>query len=136
MYGHKKILLIAAILTAGATWWLAFATSFWSFLVAWALQGFYVVWLPLEIALIFERGRRQAAGCRRRDARRVCSSSGSRRAPSSAPSPRAHLRRDGRESHDDARGAGDRGDPRRARHLDRRPRIAPEPGRRSTRGAS
>ena len=62
MYGHKKILLIAAVLTAGATWWLAFATSFWSFLVAWALQGFYVVWLPLEIALIFERGRRQSRG--------------------------------------------------------------------------
>ena len=62
MHGHKKILLIAAILTAGATWWLAFATSFWSFLVAWALQGFYVVWLPLEIALIFERGRRQSRG--------------------------------------------------------------------------
>ena len=62
MYGHKRILLIAAILTAGASWWLAFATSFWSFLAAWALQGFYVVWLPLEIALIFERGRRQSRG--------------------------------------------------------------------------
>lgn len=62
MYGHKRMLLIAAILTAGATWWLAFATSFWSFLIAWALQGFYVVWLPLEIALIFERGRRQQHG--------------------------------------------------------------------------
>lgn len=62
MYGHKKILLIAAILTAGATWWLAFATSFWVFLIAWALQGFYVVWLPLEIALIFERGRSQSRG--------------------------------------------------------------------------
>ncbi len=62
MYGHKRILLIAAILTAGATWWLAFATSFWTFLIAWALQGFYVVWLPLEIALIFERGRRQERG--------------------------------------------------------------------------
>lgn len=62
MYGHKRILLIAAILTAGATWWLAFATSFWSFLLAWALQGFYVVWLPLEIALIFERGRRRRHG--------------------------------------------------------------------------
>jgi len=57
MYGHKRILLIAAILTAGATWWIAFAGSFWTFLIAWALQGFYVVWLPLEIALIFERGR-------------------------------------------------------------------------------
>ncbi len=62
MYGHKRILLIAAILTAGASWWLAFATSFWSFLAAWALQGFYVVWLPLEIALIFERGRRRSHG--------------------------------------------------------------------------
>ncbi len=62
MYGHKKILLIAAILTAGASWWLVFAGSFWTFLIAWALQGFYVVWLPLEIALIFERGRRAEPG--------------------------------------------------------------------------
>ncbi|MEV7694216.1 MFS transporter [Microbacterium sp. NPDC089189] len=62
MYGHKRILLIATILTAGATWWIAFAGSFWTFLIAWALQGFYVVWLPLEIALIFERGRRQGHG--------------------------------------------------------------------------
>ncbi len=58
MYGHKKILLIATILTAGATWWLAFATDFTSFLIAWTLQAFYVVWLPLEIALIFDKGRR------------------------------------------------------------------------------
>lgn len=62
MYGHKKVLLVSAILTAGATWWIAFAGSFWTFLIAWALQGFYVVWLPLEIALIFERGRRQERG--------------------------------------------------------------------------
>ncbi|MGZ0711372.1 MFS transporter (plasmid) [Coraliomargarita sp. W4R53] len=62
MYGHKKMLLAAAILTAAASWWLAFAGDFWSFLIAWALQGFYVVWLPLEIALIFERGRRQNHG--------------------------------------------------------------------------
>ncbi|MBU4465231.1 MAG: MFS transporter [Actinobacteria bacterium] len=62
MYGHKKVLLIAAILTAGASWWLALAATFWTFLIAWALQGFYVVWLPLEIALIFERGRTQNRG--------------------------------------------------------------------------
>lgn len=62
MFGHKRILLIATVLTAGATWWLAFADNFWTFLIAWALQGFYVVWLPLEIALIFERGRRQQRG--------------------------------------------------------------------------
>lgn len=62
MYGHKKVLLASAILTAGASWWLVFADSFTTFLIAWALQGFYVVWLPLEIALVFERGRRQARG--------------------------------------------------------------------------
>ncbi|MFG6502730.1 MFS transporter [Microbacterium sp. P05] len=62
MFGHKKILLLSAVLTAGASWWLVFADSFWTFLLAWALQGFYVVWLPLEIALVFERGRRQARG--------------------------------------------------------------------------
>src|SRR5690606_28099295 len=58
MYGHKRILLISTVLTAGATWWLAFAGDFTSFLVAWTLQAFYVVWLPLEIALIFDKGRR------------------------------------------------------------------------------
>ncbi len=62
MYGHKKVLLASAILTAGATWWIAFADSFWTFLIAWALQGFYVVWLPLEVALIFDRGRTQNRG--------------------------------------------------------------------------
>ncbi|WP_168627885.1 MFS transporter [Cryobacterium sp. BB307] len=58
MYGHKRILLVSTALTAGATWWLAFAGDFTSFLIAFTLQGFYVVWLPLEIALIFDKGRR------------------------------------------------------------------------------
>ena len=57
MFGHKKILLVTTALTAGATWWLATTGDFWSFLLAWSLQAFYVVWLPLEVALIFERGR-------------------------------------------------------------------------------
>ena len=57
MYGHKKILLVSTVLTASATWWLAFAGDFTSFLIAWTLQAFYVVWLPLEIALIFDKGR-------------------------------------------------------------------------------
>lgn len=61
LYGHKRILLVSTVLTAGATWWLAFAGDFTSFLIAWALQGFYVVWLPLEVALIFDRGRRTGA---------------------------------------------------------------------------
>ncbi|MCK6081449.1 MFS transporter [Microbacterium sp. EYE_5] len=62
MFGHKRILLVAAVLTALASWGLAFADSFWTFLLFWSLQGFYVVWLPLEIALIFERGRQQNRG--------------------------------------------------------------------------
>jgi len=57
MFGHKRILLIATVLTAGSTWAVAFTNSFTTFLIAWALQGFYVVWLPLEVALIFDRGR-------------------------------------------------------------------------------
>lgn len=62
MYGHKRILLIATILTASASWALVFASTFTTFLIAWALQGFYVVWLPLEVALIFDRGRRTGRG--------------------------------------------------------------------------
>ncbi|OII34270.1 MFS transporter [Plantibacter sp. MMLR14_011] len=62
MFGHKRVLLVSTVLTAGASWWLVVAGDFWSFLAAWALQGFYVVWLPLEIALIFERGRRSGTG--------------------------------------------------------------------------
>ena len=58
MFGHKRILLVSTVFTAGASWWLAFTGDFTSFLIAWALQGFYVVWLPLEVALIFDRGRR------------------------------------------------------------------------------
>jgi MFS family permease len=62
MYGHKRILLVSTVFTAGATWWLAFSGDFTSFLIAWALQGFYVVWLPLEVALIFDRGRMTGRG--------------------------------------------------------------------------
>jgi MFS family permease len=62
LHGHRRILLVSTVLTAAASWWLAFADDFWSFLAAWALQGFYVVWLPLEVALIFDRGRRTNRG--------------------------------------------------------------------------
>jgi MFS family permease len=58
MFGHRRILLISTVLTALATWGLAFSGNFTTYLIAFALQGFYVVWLPLEIALIFDRGRR------------------------------------------------------------------------------
>lgn len=58
MFGHKRILLAATLLTALATWAVAFSGDFTTYLIAFALQGFYVVWLPLEVALIFDRGRR------------------------------------------------------------------------------
>ena len=57
MVGHKRMLLISTALTAAASLVLPFTDSFAVFLVAWALQGFYVVWLPLEIALIWSRSR-------------------------------------------------------------------------------
>ncbi|WP_194420492.1 MFS transporter [Microbacterium abyssi] len=58
MIGHKRMLLISTALTAAAALALPFTDSFWVFLVAWTLMGFYVVWLPLEIALIWSRSRR------------------------------------------------------------------------------
>ena len=57
MIGHKKILLVSTALTAIASIGIAFAPNFWVFLIFWAFQGFYVVWLPLEVALIYSRSR-------------------------------------------------------------------------------
>jgi MFS family permease len=70
MFGHKRILLISIVATALASWAMVFATGFWSYLVAFGLQGSYSVWLPLEVALIFEAGRRSgtAASSTRRAA--------------------------------------------------------------------
>lgn len=58
MVGHKRMLLISTAVTAAAALVLPFTDSFGVFLAAWALMGFYVVWLPLEIALIWSRSRR------------------------------------------------------------------------------
>lgn len=62
MYGHKRILLASTGLTALASWGVAAAPSFWVYLAAWAFQGFYVVWLPLEIALVFSRSHGRPDG--------------------------------------------------------------------------
>ena len=53
--GHKKVLLLSTAVTALGSWALAFAPSFGTFLVGFALQGAYVVWLPLEVAIIHRR---------------------------------------------------------------------------------
>lgn len=57
MHGHKRMLLWSTAVTAVASLALPFSDSFIVFLIAWALQGFYVVWLPLEIAIIWSRSR-------------------------------------------------------------------------------
>ncbi|MBP1325710.1 MFS family permease [Leucobacter exalbidus] len=57
MVGHRRILLWSTALTGLATLALPFAPNFAVFLVCWTLQGFYVVWLPIEIALLWVRSR-------------------------------------------------------------------------------
>ena len=68
LVGHKRVLLLSTAVTALGSWVLVVAPSFTTFLVGWALQGAYVVWLPLEIAIIHRRTRdtgRQALLTRR-----------------------------------------------------------------------
>lgn len=57
MVGHKRVLLISTLVTAIGSWVLVFAPNFTTFLIGWAIQGAYVVWLPLEIAIIHRRTR-------------------------------------------------------------------------------
>ncbi|PPF80013.1 MFS transporter [Pseudoclavibacter sp. RFBJ3] len=64
MIGQRKVLLASTAVTALASFGLVFAQEFWMFLVAWALQGFYVIWLPLEIALIWSRTRERPNSAR------------------------------------------------------------------------
>ncbi len=55
LIGHKQVLLLSTAVTAVASWAVAFAPTFTTFLIAWAIQGFYVVWLPLEVSIIHRR---------------------------------------------------------------------------------
>jgi MFS family permease len=55
LVGHRQVLLLSTAVTALASWAVAFAPTFGTFLVAWAVQGFYVVWLPLEVSIIHRR---------------------------------------------------------------------------------
>ena len=64
LIGHRQVLLISTAVTAAASWAVAFAPTFSLFLIAWAIQGFYVVWLPLEISIIHRRTARTGAQAR------------------------------------------------------------------------
>ena len=55
LVGHRRVLLLSTAVTAVASWAVAFAPTFATFLVSWAIQGFYVVWLPLEVSIIHRR---------------------------------------------------------------------------------
>jgi MFS family permease len=55
LIGHRNVLLISTAITALGSWILAFAPSFTTFLIGWAIQGAYVVWLPLEVAIVYRR---------------------------------------------------------------------------------
>lgn len=72
LWGHRQVLLLSTAVTAAASWGVALAPDFWTFLVAWSLQGFYVVWLPLEVAIVHRRaaqtGAQQQARLTRRSA--------------------------------------------------------------------
>ncbi len=64
LIGHRQVLLISTAVTALASFALAFAPNFSLFLVAWAIQGFYVVWLPLEVCIIHRRTANTGAQAR------------------------------------------------------------------------
>jgi MFS family permease len=55
LIGPKKVLLLSVGITAAGSWVLAFAPSFTTFLVGFALQGALVVWLPMEVSIIHRR---------------------------------------------------------------------------------
>ena len=55
MVGAKYVLLLSTAITALGSWVLAFAPSFTTFLIGWALQGAYVIWLPMEVAIVYRR---------------------------------------------------------------------------------
>ncbi|HSN12490.1 MAG TPA: MFS transporter [Propionibacteriaceae bacterium] len=58
MYGHRRVLLGTLVVTGASAWGVALAPSFPLFLALWATMGFYVVWLPLNVAIIYARARR------------------------------------------------------------------------------
>lgn len=57
MVGHRRMLLVSTAVTAVASVLLPLSGNFWLFLAAWSIQGFYIVWLPLETALVYSRAR-------------------------------------------------------------------------------
>jgi MFS family permease len=55
LIGARNVLLLSTAVTALGSWVLAFAPGFTTFLIGFALQGLYVVWLPMEVAIVYRR---------------------------------------------------------------------------------
>jgi MFS family permease len=55
LYGPKRVLVGATAMTALGSWVLAVAPNFTTFLIGFAIQGAYVVWLPMEVAIVHRR---------------------------------------------------------------------------------
>jgi MFS family permease len=55
MVGHKRVLVASTAVTALGSWMLVFSPNFVTFLIGFAVQGAYIVWLPIEISIIYRR---------------------------------------------------------------------------------
>jgi MFS family permease len=55
LVGARSVLLLSTAVTALGSWILAFAPGFTTFLIGFAIQGAYVVWLPMEVAIVYRR---------------------------------------------------------------------------------
>ncbi len=53
LVGARNVLLLSTAVTALGSWILAFAPGFTTFLIGFAIQGAYVVWLPMEVAIVY-----------------------------------------------------------------------------------
>jgi MFS family permease len=55
LVGARNVLLLSTAVTALGSWILAFAPGFTTFLIGFAIQGAYVIWLPMEVAIVYRR---------------------------------------------------------------------------------
>lgn len=60
IFGHKRLLLIATVVVAAASFLVAFAPTYGVFLAARAIQAPLAVFLPLEFAIVHQRDPRNA----------------------------------------------------------------------------
>jgi MFS family permease len=65
LVGARHVLLLSTAITAVGSWVLAFAPGFTTFLIGFAVQGAYVVWLPMEVSIVYRRTTSPGGSARR-----------------------------------------------------------------------